>query len=359
MSPGQRPQISVSARDLKSLVNEFVLDCQYRHLTQETIRNYENLLGHLFWFLEQEGFSECSPLELKKFFCYLQEHRPEGHWGKKHLTRPVSPCTARDYYTALSRLFNWAIQEDILTASPMKKVSPPVLRTNLKQPLRPEQVQAMLDAARRSSRPERNTAVLLFLLDTGVRAAELCRLQMKDMDFDLRQAKVLGKGRKIRTVYWGINSAKALAHYLRKEQRGVKNDGSAEEGEEPLFPAVGGTGVGGPLTPQGLYKLVREVGKEAGVKCGCHDWRRTFAVNILRNGANLISVQRLMGHETLSITAGYLNVADADIENQHREFSPADHVRMATRTGKTGKRPTKHPAGRSVERPQASPQRRS
>jgi integrase/recombinase XerD len=92
--------------------------------------------------------------------------------------------------------------------------------------------------------------------------------------------------------------------------------------------SVGGTTCGGPLTPQGLYKIIRDLGKATGVKCGCHDWRRTFAVNILKNGANLISVQRLMGHETLAITQGYLNIAQADIEQQHRRFSPVDNLRF-------------------------------
>jgi site-specific recombinase XerD len=63
---------------------------------------------------------------------------------------------------------------------------------------------------------------------------------------------------------------------------------------------------------------MRDIGDAAAVKCGCHDWRRTFVVTILKNGANLISVQRLMGHETLSITQGYLNIVQTDIKEQHR-----------------------------------------
>ena len=232
-------------------------------------------------------------------------------------TQPMRPQTAKDYHTGLRRLFNWMVAEEILPFSPMQRVPAPVVRTGLKQPLRPEQVESMIDAARHSAYSERNTAIILFLFDTGLRAAELCNLRMKDMDFKCRQAKVVGKGNKVRMCYWGLVAAKALLRYLRHEQR-ADND--------PVFASVGGTTCGGPLTTQGLYKIMRDLGNTAGVKCGCHDWRRTFAVNILKNGANLISVQRLMGHETLAITQGYLNIAQSDIEQQHRQFSPADRL---------------------------------
>jgi site-specific recombinase XerD len=318
--PARRPQIVIPVHELKQLTDEFILDCQYRHLKPGSINNYQNQFEHFFWFLERQQVEACGTLELKQFFDYLQSPPgKEGRWGKKYLQGPLRPQTAKDYHISLRRLFNWMIKEEILPFSPMQRVMPPVVRTGLKQPLRPEQVEAMLRATKVSSHPSRNAAILLLLLDTGLRASELCNLRIKDMDFQNRQAQVVGKGDKRRMCYWGLVAARALSRYRRHDHR---------SGEEPVFVAVGGTGAGGPLTPQGLYKMIRDVGKIAGVKCGCHDFRRTFAVSILRNGANLISVQRLMGHETISITQGYLNIAQTDIEEQHRQFSPADRLKL-------------------------------
>jgi site-specific recombinase XerD len=181
-------------------------------------------------------------------------------------------------------------------------------------------VAALLNAAKYAPNPRRDEAILLLLLDTGLRAAELCNMKMKDVDFQSRSAKVLGKGNKLRMCYWSVGTAKALSRYLRYEKR---------HPEDPVFCSDRGTLAGEALTPSGLYQIVSKLGDKAGVKCGCHDWRRTFAVSMLRNGANLISVQRLMGHETLSITQGYLNLAEADIENQHREFSPVARLRKS------------------------------
>ena len=180
-----------------------------------------------------------------------------------------------------------------------------------------EKVAALLEAAKTSTHKHRDTAILLFLLDSGVRAAELCNLKFGDVDFKNRSAKVLGKGNKIRMVYWGINTSKALLRYLRNEDR---------RSDEPVFLSDRGTLAGEALTPSGLFQLMGRLGTKAGVKCGCHDWRRTFAVNILNNGANLISVSRMMGHETLEITKGYLALAECDIEKQHRQYSPADRL---------------------------------
>jgi len=210
----RRSHLSIAVPELNKLVDEFLLDCQLRQLTAETVRNYRNQFGHLFWFLEQRGMDSCGTPELKQFLHYLQEPPGDGgRWGKAYLIEPMRPQTAKDYHVALRRLFNWMVEEEIVPVSPMQRVPAPVVRTGLKQPLRPEQVDAMIKAARHSAYPERNTAILLFLFDTGLRAAELCNLRnlrMKDLDFKCRQAKVVGKGNKVRMCYWGLVSAKAL-----------------------------------------------------------------------------------------------------------------------------------------------------
>lgn len=145
----------------------------------------------------------------------------------------MRPQTAKDYHVVLRRLFNWMVEEDILPASPMQRVPAPVVRTGLKQPLRPEQAEAMVEAARRSAYPDRNTAIVLFLFDTGLRAAELCGLRMGDLGLKCRQAQVIGKGNKARMCYWGLVAGKALLRYLRSQQRAD---------EDAVFTAVGGTG---------------------------------------------------------------------------------------------------------------------
>jgi site-specific recombinase XerD len=314
-------EVRVPVEELRQLADEYLMDCEYQAQARSTQVTRRNFLLHFFWFLKHRGFTECGATEIKQFLHYTaQSHEDDGgRWGNPKMTKAVRPITLKDYYICLRAFFQWMVDEELVDSSPMRRVPRPTFRSDLKQPLSAEQVTALLAAAKSSPTPTRDTAVLLFLLDTGVRASELCGLRMKDADLEGRRALIHGKGNKFRTCYWGINTAKALTRYLRKQAR---------RADEPLFISDRGTRAGEALTPSGLYQLVSGLGKTVGVKCGCHDFRRTFAVNILKNGANLISVQRLMGHETISITQGYLNIAQTDIEEQHRQFSPADRLKI-------------------------------
>lgn len=312
--------IRLAIDDLERLAQEYLLDCEYRQHKPHTIQTNRNFLQHLFHYLRSQGYTACGKLEIKQFLHYIQQPpEPGGRWGNPRLKTAVRPITARGYHRCYATFFKWLVEEEYIPVSPMAKIPAPSIRgVELKQPLNDEQVAALLEAAKQAQNPRRAEALLLMLLDTGLRAAELCNLKLHDADFQNRSAKVLGKGNKIRVCYWSVATAKALSRYLRYETR---------EPNDPIFTSDGGTLTGEALTPSGLYRIMRKLGEKAGVKCGCHDWRRTFAVSMLKGGANLISVQRLMGHETLAITQGYLNLAEADVENQHREFSPVERLR--------------------------------
>jgi site-specific recombinase XerD len=135
-----------------------------------------------------------------------------------------------------------------------------------------------------------------------------------DWDDSNRTLRVLGKGNKYRTVYLGMTAVKALSGYLRRRQG---------QPTEPLFL----NSKGRPFTASGLYQLIERLSFRAGVpNPGVHALRRTFAVNMLRAGANVFTVQTLLGHSTLDMTRRYCQVAEADCEEQHRKYSPADRM---------------------------------
>jgi len=308
------PQIPVA--EVERLVDEYLVDCEYRGHKKHTIASNRSTFNKLFWFLRFKGHEAVGKQELKQFLHYLQQDPGQaGRWGNPKETKLLRPITVRDYHRCLATFFNWLVEEEVILLSPMRKVKAPSCKKTQKEPLARDQVKALLEACKVSPSPRRDEAIVLMLLDTGLRAAELCNLKIKDMDFKNRSAKVVGKGNKIRMTYWGIGTARALARYLRHQDR---------HSDDSVFTSDKGTLTGCALTPSGLYQIMTRLGRIAGVKCGCHDWRRTCAVSLLRNGANLISVQRLLGHETLEITRGYLALAEADIENQHREHSPVD-----------------------------------
>jgi site-specific recombinase XerD len=189
------------------------------------------------------------------------------------------------------------------------------------QPFSQEQIEALRRAARRSHHPRRDETIVLFLLDTGVRVSELCNLKMSDLDLQGRRCTVIGKGNKRRTIHFGKTAGKFLWQYLREQTR---------DADDPVFLSDRGKTAGEPLTRSGVQQLIERLGNTAklqAVRCSPHTFRHTFAVEFLRAGGNVFSLQQMLGHSGLHITNRYVALAQADLEHQHQQFSPADRLR--------------------------------
>ncbi len=309
--------------DLAPQIADWLLDSQLRQLSPATLATRRDFLGKLAWFLENRKSSQIGPTELKSFLLYLSNGHLEegGRFGNPTLTKPLQPISIHGYYRVLRGFFNWLEEEELIEANPMKRIKAPIARTETKQPISDEHVTALLQAARNSTNKKRDEALLLLLLDTGLRASEVCSLKVEDVDLTTRSFKVCGKGNKIRVAYFGQATLKSLVGYLRKRRA---------EPHEPLFASR----TGGALTANSLRQLTERLAIAAGVppsQCGPHAFRRTFAVSILRAGANLFSVQAMLGHTDLQMTRRYVSLADADVESQHRQFSPVDRMRSRSR----------------------------
>ncbi len=140
----------------------------------------------------------------------------------------------------------------------------------------------------------RERAIVLVLVDTGVRASELVRLTLAGVDLDAGRVLIRqGKGKRDRLVFLRPQTTSTIRAYLAERAQ--------VEPKASLFPS---TRTGGPLTPNGLLQLCRRLGCKAGVdQCHPHKFRRTFATWALRSGMNIHAVQRLMGHADLDISA--------------------------------------------------------
>ena len=199
----------------------------------------------------------------------------------------------------------------------------------LVQPYSQEEVQRLLDACKHHApgttatindhvpgqRPTaaRDQAMILLLLDTGIRAAELAALRLRDYDRKAGQLTVLhGKGGKQRALYLGQAAQRALWRYLFARDTG---DLSA-----PLLATVDG----GPLDRVVLGRHLHRIGVRAGVPdVGPHRFRHTFAINFLRNGGHLLALQDILGHSTLAMVRRYARLAEVDIAEAQRSASPA------------------------------------
>ena len=177
--------VSIPVDDLAMYAQDWLLDGEVRQLSSRTVDSRRDLVQKFLWFLQREGFRECGTPELRAFLAYLnQGHKePGGRWGNPAYRTPVKPGTTRTYYNILRTLFRFLVEDGSLEASPMDHLRPPIARTDEIEPLSEEQARALIRAAKRSRNAKRDTAIVLLLLDAGLRASELTGLTVGDVEF--------------------------------------------------------------------------------------------------------------------------------------------------------------------------------
>lgn len=317
-----RNEVFVDLSELKELARDWMLDGELQQFSPKTISERKAITSKLFWFCERQCYQQVSVREIKAFLHHLATGHTEsgGRFGMPRLTQPLRPVSLRGWYVVLAAWFKWCHVEGFIDADFMAGVKKPRAQTEIKPPLSPEQLAKILDAAKAGLNPQRDVAILLLLLDTGLRASELLSLQVCDVDLANRSLIIVGKGNKKRGVFMGRQATKALILYLRTTRR---------QPTQPLFYAQAGVNAGEPMKIHGLQQLMTRLAKRAGVEgpCSPHALRRSFACSFLKAGGNVFALQSLLGHSDLTMTRRYCRIAEADLQEQHAKFSPADLMR--------------------------------
>lgn len=196
-----------------------------------------------------------------------------------------------------------------------KRLKAPKLTEEPLEPVPDDVVRKMLDSCDKSLKGLRDKAILMVLTDTGVRAAELYHMLLSDVNFASRSIVVTkGKGGKPRPVFFCRETKKVLVAYLRKREDRIPY----------LFVTLSYRGRDAKeLDYSALRDLIDAVSKKAGVETPTiHSFRRTFAITMLRNGTDIFTLQRLMGHADLQILRRYLRQNITDLKAAHDKFSP-------------------------------------
>jgi integrase/recombinase XerD len=293
-----------------------------RQMSQHTVRDYQLTFRRLVEFLPQDiAFCDITPEHLHQFLNLCK---------RRHKLSDKSLCNV---WIALSSLWTWA---EVQIGAPhvvRGRVPRPRFRRPPIEGYTEAEVKAMLyacDSAAKwtstrrqvaqASRPSslRDRALLITLLDTGLRASELCALTVRDYDAKTGRVGVKqGKGKKDRVVYLGMTARKTVWRYMATRP-------NARVGE-PLFATREGTH----LDRNNLRHLIDRIAERAGVEhATVHRFRHTFAINFLRNGGNLLELQRLMGHERMDTLHIYVQLAQSDLSAAQRVASPADNWKL-------------------------------
>jgi integrase/recombinase XerC len=223
---------------------------------------------------------------------------------------------------AAARTFTaWATKHGFLTVDPGTRLASPKTRHTLPAVLRPDQAAAALDAAESGAAEGdavalRDLAVLELLYATGVRVSELCGLDVDDVDYSRRVIRVLGKGQRERTVPFGVPAERALWRWQFQGRPRLVSSGASSA----LF--LGARG--GRLDPRAARRVVHDVvGVVPGAAdMGPHGLRHSAATHMLEGGADLRSVQELLGHATLATTQLYTHVTVERLRAIHDRTHP-------------------------------------
>jgi integrase/recombinase XerD len=242
--------------------------------------------------------------------------------------------------SAVKQLYRFAFEEGLRTDNPAIQISGPGQEKRLPKVLSEDEVDRLLDAARNSGRNQqdqlRNTCLMELLYATGMRVSELVSLPISATRGDPRLLLIMGKGGKERLVPLSPPARQALADWLVERD---KIDAAAQEMKQPpsrfLFPS---RGVSGFLTRHRFYLMIKEFSVAGGVdpaKVTPHTLRHAFATHLLANGADLRSIQTMLGHADVATTEIYTHVLEARLSELVLENHPLAKAARRNSAGNT------------------------
>jgi site-specific recombinase XerD len=226
--------------------------------------------------------------------------------------RNIKKVTQSYYVIALRNFLKYLAKRDIISLSP-DKIELPKTPSRQIETLAYSDLERLLAAPKSDSlRDFRDKAILETFFSTGLRLAELCSLD-RYLDLDRGEFSVRGKGDKIRVVFLSSSAKDAIRNYLKKRV----------DVEEALFVSINKSGkVIGRITPRSAERVVTSRALQAGIAkpVHAHELRHSFATDLLMNGADLRSVQALLGHANISTTQIYTHLTDKQLHEIHKEY---------------------------------------
>lgn len=289
-----------------------------RHLaalrrTPGTIRYYSDCVRRLEEFLEAQGLPDDADGLTKSHLLDLMLHLRE---------RGLSPGGEHAVMRGLRATFRWAADEELITRDPTRKLKLSTPPATLPPAVQPHEAKEALRLASLTDHPLRDRAILLTMLDTGVRMGELLQLRLDDVDLTrgvLRVRAETSKRKKERGIPFGVKLGRAISLYERRERQ------PARPSVQELFLNRSGM----PLTKGVVEHLTAGLAERMGVPrshLAPHAWRRAFATACLRGGVDIHALRLMLGHSTIEQSAVYLRYVPEDLQAQHLRASPGDRL---------------------------------
>ncbi len=276
-----------------------------RYAYARDIRNYADYLSFMVKLPNPGG------AELRHVEAYLSTLYELG----------LEPATISRNISAIRTFHGFLVLEGFANANPARLVELPNIGKRLPDVLQQQEIQAIIDVAGNSDAsrfPLRDRAILELLYATGMRVSEMAGLGLDQIYPEIGFVQVYGKGRKERLVPAGVPALDALSHY-RDNERPLLASKSSDTKNRLFLNARGG-----PLSRVSIWNIVKQYTRLAGIPKTVypHTFRHSFATHLLEGGADLRSVQEMLGHVSINTTEIYTHVDRNFLKQVYREFHP-------------------------------------
>lgn len=320
--------------ELESQINDYVLDCDIRGLSNRTLHSYQQSLLLFARYLsdvhEITDAKDVKTEHIKRYIKYCKDrgkysavtadytkqyNRPEA---RPDHGKPVSVSTVANYLRNIKVFFGYLEKERIIRINPAKGIKSIKPERKEKKLLSKEELRRLMQSFDLTRIYEMRAYIMTrLILDTGVRVGELTEIKPEDIDFRNRAILMrVTKNGSERYVFFSNKMSRELKRWLQYQDRYSTS--------EYLFSTSRNT----QMTVSSFERTLRIHGEKAGVKVTPHILRNNFAKYYLMNGGDLTTLSRLLGHSSLEVTKVYLDFTTDEIRDQYQKFSPMNNLKI-------------------------------
>lgn len=285
---------------ISKFIEYLIIDKKY---SENTVKSYNNDLKKYEIFFKNTNISNIKENHIKEYLKHLKENNNDNRTINHNIS------TLRSFYKFL--LIEKAIKEN-----PMEYIEMPKTKKNLPKTLSIEEVDKLLNIKLTDAFSYRNKAMLELMYSSGLRVSELINVSIHDIDTSNCIIRIMGKGKKERIVPLGDYAIKYIKLYIKEyREKLIKR-----ELNEYLFI----NNHSKKMTRQGFFKILKQLAREQNIKTefSPHTLRHSFATHLLNGGADLRSIQEMLGHESISTTQIYTHVSKEQLKENYKNFHP-------------------------------------
>lgn len=289
---------------IDTYINEFteylIIDKKY---SENTIKAYNNDLKKFKNFIKNKTINNIDENSIKDYLKYLNKENNDT----KTISHNIS--TLRSFYKFL-------LIEKKVNKNPMEYIELPKTKKSLPKTLSIEEIDKLLDINLTDAFSFRNKAMLELMYSSGLRVSELINVKIHDIDVSNCIIRIMGKGSKERIVPLGDYAIRYIELYLKEYREKLIK----KELNDYLFL----NNHGNKMTRQGFFKILKQIAKEKNIKTefSPHTLRHSFATHLLNGGADLRSIQEMLGHSDISTTQIYTHVSKEKLKENYNNFHP-------------------------------------